>query len=238
MATVLVVGAGATLSQAHAFRAKRTREHPPLDRTFFEKASELAETDESLDLSIGVLRQELRESGMFPDPWSVPTAYSLEQFFADVYYEVASGRSSEAFDVLKALLRLYIRVLSMTTNWMAVRRDEGPLGKLIRLELEGTTANEVTVVTFNQDLALENIVARLPRLGERWCLPGLYGNAQMQIISRRGPYRFPHHRPECEHEIPFRLLKLHGWLSSLESDTDSIAADPRFCRLKRCRCFS
>jgi hypothetical protein len=131
-----------------------------------------------------------------------------------VYYGVASHRSGDAFEVYKSLLQLYIRVLAITTNWMGGKRTtEGVLGKIIRREITRAHPDQLTVITFNQDLVIESVVARIPRLGNQWCLEGLYGDVGLQHVGRRGRPHFPFHQEGCIHRSPIRLLKLHGSLN-------------------------
>jgi hypothetical protein len=219
--TVVLIGAGSSLAQAKSYRAHQSREHPPLDATFFDKSWELAQRDNDLQSFIATFRRRLDADAQFADPWDASYIGSLEQFFADVYYEVVSHRSTRAFNVLKSLLRLYMRILAATTNWMAVRPDEAVIGHIIRREMRTAGADELTLVTFNQDLVLENIVARVPRSRDRWCLESLYGDVGLSVITRRGEGRFPLHGPRCRHK-PIRLFKLHGslnwWLRTREAE--------------------
>lgn len=223
MRNVLVIGAGGPLAQASSYRPSHAREHPPLDGNFFDKAADLASRDAQVEQVVRAFRNELARQDDILDPMDPPRLQTLEQFFADVYYEVVSHRSEDAFDILKRLLRLYMRVLSTTTNWMTTRRDEAVLGQLIRREIERAAPDKPTVITFNQDLVLENIVARIPRLGNRWCLQGLYGAPDLQWISRNPPNAFPVHGPQCPHDSPIEVLKLHGSLNWFLQTRD---ADP------------
>jgi hypothetical protein len=208
---VLIVGAGGSLAQASSYRQRQTREHPPLDADFFSRVLQLSEKDSALRNRVQALRRQLGDE--FQNPLDGEPPAPLEQFFADVYYEVATHRSATAFEVFKTLLRLYLRVLARTTNWMAVRRDEGVLGKIMRSHLTAAHEDQLTVITFNQDLVLENIVARLPRTAGTWCLEGLYGDPTITPVTRKGANIFPLHQPGCQHRAPIRLLKLHGSLN-------------------------
>jgi hypothetical protein len=129
MRTVVIVGAGGSLAQASALRPSRRRLHPPLDLTFFEKANELSKSVTSVANRVRRLRRVIEASGLFFDPWAPPSP-PMEQFFADVYYEVASN-DPDAFPVFVELLHLYAVVLAHTTNWMACRNRPGLIGKLL-----------------------------------------------------------------------------------------------------------
>lgn len=154
---------------------------------------------------------------MFVDPWDSPVALSLEQFFADVYYEVALARSGISLEVFVRLLDFYARTLEGTTNWMASRgRRTGILGDLIRLELERSRPDPLVIVTFNHDLVLENEIRRLGRLAGHWCLESLYGDLGLAPAWATPRVRtFPQHEDGCDHEPSVLLLKLHGSLNWL-----------------------
>ncbi len=214
MKIVLILGAGSSLAEASSYRRARTLEHPPLDADFFDKAADLGQRRTQLRTSIRTLQARAEETDRFYDPF-IEEGTALEQYFADVYYEVASTRSPEAFAVYVALLRLYAGTLAATTNWMASSpRPTGVVGRLLRKELEEAGREKLTVITFNHDLVIENEVARLPRLGAKWCLSSLYGDPDLDLLSAPGnAERFPHHHRDCPHESPITLLKLHGSLN-------------------------
>jgi hypothetical protein len=140
----------------------------------------------------------------------------MEQFFADVYYEVASARSRPAFEVFIELLRLYAAILAETTNWMSKQSRTGALGRFLRGEIERAGTDRLTLITFNQDLVIENAIQRLYRRPGVWCLQALYGDIGAIPVSY-GPRSvipaFEHHHPGCLHLAPVRLLKLHGSLN-------------------------
>jgi hypothetical protein len=214
MHRVLVVGAGGSLAQAKGFRPVRAGvRRPPLDLDFFERVVLLAEESVRVTQALNRFRAGLRRVGSLPDPW-LPVPSSLEQFFADVYYEVATTRSADLYDVFIALLDLYARVLEETTNWMAIRPRAGPIGRLLREELHRSEDDVLVVVTFNHDLVIENEVARLPYLGDgRWCLTSLYSGIDLEPVYSAREETFPHHDEDCEDEPPLVLLKLHGSLN-------------------------
>lgn len=226
MKTVLIVGAGGSLAQAQSFRPKQSRLHPPLDLGFFAKAAVLADggTAAVARSRDRLLREIAASNGAFPDPYSSAVGPALEQYFADVYYEVASG-PKDSFPVFLALLRLYNDVLAETTNWMAIRQDTGALGRLIRTELKRANPDRLSVITFNQDLVIENVVQRLPQRYQTWCLAGLYGDLRLDPLypSSSNTPVFPHHSNSCAHTSPILLLKLHG---SLNWGTRTLKEDP------------
>lgn len=225
--TVLILGAGASLAHALSYRAKHTLYHPPLDLDFFTKAQRLAEKDPVVAGSVTNVRRLSNALGQFDDPFTVE-GMSLEQYFADVYYEVATERGSDAFGLFVELLHAYVQVLAATTNWMADKRGPGDLGRLLRLELRG--CERLTVITFNQDLVVENVALRLPRSQGKWCLESLYGDVSLSPLfapSDTVPV-FNLHDESCSDSPPFRLLKLHG---SLNWGVRSKTPEPRLATM-------
>lgn len=208
--TVLIVGAGSTLGHAQSLRPRRAKEHPPLDKTFFNCCQVLAPSHPTIARRINQLQAEIAAVGRFFDPFTRPEI-PLEQFFADVYYEVASGHAPNAFPVFVRLLRLYNRVLSITTEWMLSVSRQGVLDRIIRSELGA--CEQLTIVTFNQDLLIEAILARMRRYAGQWCLRALYGDPDFTPLLAGKRAVFSHHERDCRHRAPLTLLKLHGSLN-------------------------
>jgi hypothetical protein len=92
MGTVLLIGAGGSLAQARSYRPVQEGETPPLDGNFFSKASALAARNANTQQLVDALRA-LLDGDLFQDPWELRVPGSLEQFFADVYYDVVAHRS-------------------------------------------------------------------------------------------------------------------------------------------------
>ncbi len=214
MPTVLVVGAGGSLAQSLSLRPRwRLREQPPLDANFFERVTRLADHDAGLRQSLTTLRQTIAATqGLVRDPWSGPQI-RLEQYFADVYYEVASARSSQALPVYLELLALYVEVLCQTTNWIATHPRAGSVDRLVEREVNRNAPEETTIMTFNHDLVLEGAIVRLWPNFMGGCLNALYGDLGLTELFSTGRPTFPRHGPRCTHARPLLLLKLHGSLN-------------------------
>lgn len=205
----LVLGAGASLGQAQYFRPKQTKYHPPIDRNFFGKALRLSSSNKRIGWAVRQLKGSLQVAPGFSS--SLPmTDESLEQFFADVYYEVATSRSRSAHSVFVNLLKLYNRVLADTTNWLSAAKRPGPLDHILKAELKAPDT-ELTVVTFNQDLLVENCAVRMTR-SKKWALTSLYGQPAnfLERLTTRHKDVFPSAHAA---KPPFTLLKLHGSLN-------------------------
>ncbi len=211
MSTVLVIGAGASLGQVKALRPSREKEYPPLDYTFFDRVNAIAGDHRPIQESLILLQRRLSSTSLFLDPFQI-SPFSLEQFFADVYYEVAASRSNESFSIFVSLLRLYNRTLRATTEWIGKNRRLGPIDRILRKEIS-RSSSPLTAITFNQDLVLENVILRLPRTKGQWCLKSLYGDPPFKELNPGVTEVFPGHRSNCPHNPPVTVLKLHGSLN-------------------------
>jgi hypothetical protein len=212
MSTVVIVGAGGSLAQAVSYRPVWSTEHPPLDGNFFGKASSLRNTT-PIRTGVDNLRAAIGAVPEIYDPWDRESV-TMEQFFADVYYSVATGgASSPALSVFIDTLRLYRRVLVQTTRWMTAQtRTAGALDRLIRYERD-RASGELTVITFNHDLVLESVASRIRGAADQWCLRSLYGDVDLRNLNWRTGARYANHHAACSHSPPFELLKLHGSLN-------------------------
>lgn len=212
MRTVVLMGAGSSLAHAIDARPSRRSEHPPLDADFFPRVADLSRRNEDVELRMAALESAIRRSRMFPDPWTKPYP-SMEQFFADVYYEVA-GDSAAAFRVFVELLHLYAVVLGVTTNWMACKSRSGLLGRLLRREIQMCDGDPLTIITFNQDLLIENELATFPAKMGLLTLHDLYGGIPLSPLYGRSMSQnelFEHQAAiEGVAALPVTLLKLHG----------------------------
>jgi hypothetical protein len=96
------------------------------------------------------------------------------------------------------------------------------VGKL--LAAAGKYADDLTIITFNHDLVIENEIFRRAALASRWCLDGCYGSMSADLNQLYPPVGTPkfnlHADGDCSHARPVTLLKLHGslnWLVRINS---------------------
>ena len=197
--TILVLGAGASVSEAMHFRPKRHQEHPPLDGNFFRKV--LSNADEALVEPVAEQASAVGQSNLFRDDPPV----SLEEHLGRIYFAMRNEGSEASRTAYFDLVRLYQSELLKTTNWMIGRT--GMLKRLVQSEL--ATGARVTILTFNHDLLAENALAQLPNRQHRcWCLSHVYGIGGMEFISSNDE-AFETACPGCGGEL-IRILKLHG----------------------------
>lgn len=219
MKTVLVLGAGASLANGLKFRGRRMRDTlPPLDTTFFETVAarkvalgpalrRYVQSVLSLDVSTSTLREQ-----------------PMEQVFADVFYDFNEAQSDTVMlNAYVDLIDLYVRVLRETTNWLCEDgRTGAPIGKL--LAAAAKHSNELTIITFNHDLVIENEINRRATLGARWCVDECYGSMSNDLDALVPTSPLPvfdrHSAGLCDHSRPMKLLKLHGslnWVARINS---------------------
>jgi hypothetical protein len=197
--SVLVLGAGASVSEAKRHRPKRDRDRPPLDATFFRRVARHAHPS--------TLRAVVDHAAAIgqPDLCGTSPAVSLEEHLGRLYFALATGPSTDTRRAYYDLINLYSDELRQTTSWLDGRA--GHIRALVQTELDRD--RKVSVLTFNHDLLIENALSLLPsRWGKAWCLRHVYGFGEKEIIANNEP-RFDYEcsgRP-AEH-VP--ILKLHG----------------------------
>jgi hypothetical protein len=209
LTVALVLGAGATLANAEHFHGeRRVGQNPPLDNTFFDRVR-------TLEIQVPT---ELREYA-FGLPYLNPfvkqqEVVRAEEFFRDLFadfQEAAPG--SPTVRAFEQLVTIYTRVLRETTNWMGEdNKKGGPVGRLIAA---AAADDELTILTFNHDLVIENEIAKRARLSSRWCVDRGYGSfSQSAVIASSVTGSFRRHDSNCTDESRhIRLLKLHGSLN-------------------------
>ncbi len=146
----------------------------------------------------------------------------MEEVFGDVYYDFLEDQSDTiAVAAYIELVELYLQTLRVTTNWLAEDKRRGaPIGRLIAAS--AAVADEVTIITFNHDLVIENEIARRARLANCWCVDAGYGtiSTKLKLLSPRVSVPvFKRHGGDCSDKI--KVLKLHGslsWVHRLNSD--------------------
>ena len=89
----------------------------------------------------------------------------------------------------------------------------GPLGRVIAAA--AACSDQVDLITFNHDLAIENEIFKRARLRERWCIDGAYGpfSSGKTLLETSGFPHFPRHSPQCDHSRPILIHKMHGSLN-------------------------
>lgn len=185
---------------------------PPLDTTFFETVDA-----RGIALSAGLKSYFENYIGIEPVATTI-REFRMEEIFKDVSYDFRENVGDKAaLNAYIDLVELYLRVLRETTNWLCSdNRTGGPIGRL--LAAAAKTADDLTVVTFNHDLVIENEIARRAALRPRWCIDRGYGsissslNPLVPVGGSAKTFHF-HEQGLCDHGKPITILKLHGSLN-------------------------
>jgi len=212
MRTCIVLGAGSTLANAQYFRpSNKKATHPPLDYTFFEKIAEL---------KVPVPEDLLAYAEGLPtgSPFSaLGSGARMEDFLRDLFHDFLHERTSAdsvAVTAYRQLVAIYAGVLRETTGWMLGKSyTQGPLGKVIAAAAD--LSDQVDIVTFNHDLAIENEIFKRARLRKRWCIDEAYGpfSTGKVLLSTKSFPHFPRHTEDCDHSRPLVIRKMHGSLN-------------------------
>jgi len=215
--TVVLVGAGATLAEAES-RRPSSIERPPLDSTFF-SLCESAQYEGRHTVSQYMRRRYGID--VFGDP------VGMESVFNYLYADAISPTSSD--DTVQAywlLIRMYAEAITRTTRGLRGTSRTGVGGLLRHLWRHGTETFDI--VTFNQDLVIENALEEMvetKRYSEvPWSLRLSY---QFQFEGAwetdLGTGDFGEHAVHPSTR-PIHLLKLHGslnWMYQCRSSTDA-----------------
>ncbi len=142
----------------------------------------------------------------------------MEEFFKDLFFDFvaepnSTGRVAGAYT---SLIDIYRRVISDTTDWMIEPRRQGaPVGRLIAETVK--RSDVVTLVTFNQDLVIENEIYKRVALRPSWCLEHGYGSFSQDhnVMSTSATNLFPAHASSCDGGKRLKILKLHGSINWL-----------------------
>ncbi len=207
----IILGAGASLANGAHFRPVQDKHHPPLDYTFFSRIRRLGI---EIPLELQRYARTLPSGSPFE---SAGREERMETFFRDMFYDFLDRGDKEAM-VRRAYLQLvdiYARVIRETTNWMlADQYTGGPVGRLIAAAADA--ADDVHLITFNQDLVIENEIYRRARLRSRWCLERSYGSFSNGRSLIGSPYpMFAPHDDSCDHARGLVIHKLHGSMNWL-----------------------
>ena len=211
MKICLVFGAGASLANGLYFHGERMQhKNPPLDTTFFEKVR-------ALDIPVDADLRRYAATLPTGSPFDARTPDGrIEEFFRDLFFDFLNEGESDTPVVraYTALVGLYRRVISETTDWLCEDGRKGAwVGRLIAAGADSSDA--VSLLTFNQDLVLENEIFKRAKLRRTWCLEHAYGRfseGRAHTTSSRAK-AFPEHGKNCDAGASLKILKLHGSLN-------------------------
>ncbi len=196
---MFVVGAGASLAEAQARRAKRQNEHPPLDADFFRRKAKYRSN--ALYERVQKQAAKLGVSDLAQDAPPV----GLEDYLGRLYFNVQHNPQAASVRAYFELIDLYAWEVIETTAWMIGKK--GVMTTMLQREI--AAGNEVSIVTFNIDLLLENALERLAhsRPGAAWGLGDAYGFST-PLKAARGSDDVFEWSGDGATRIP--LYKMHG----------------------------
>ena len=142
----ILVGAGATVSDA---MNRSIKHRPPLDRGFFRAASS-AKTS-----GLAPVREYMASQyGIDPTKGEHDSLESvMATLYSDIYNpSLAQNQAGESF---RALLRVLVRRLASTTNSLEPSPQSNLYRILRKLLRGGVRPENITIITFNQDLQIE-----------------------------------------------------------------------------------
>jgi hypothetical protein len=225
MKVVLLLGAGATLSDVATSPRK---ERPPLDRHFFSEAQTTHKT------AVAQVRQYIRAT--YDRDILDPSIDRLEAVMGQIYTDVFNPLlEDDALPAFRRLLNLFTRRLAATTNSIRATNKRLVYRLITHYLSVGVKPEDLTIVTFNQDIQVEKIlqsmstVSRWQALGDKiFAFPALYAlpAQRSRVITAPGRSTDLFDRGG-EGANCVRLLKLHGslnWYSSHSSQEPSRAA--------------
>lgn len=201
MGTVLLVGAGATLAEALPGNPSRAMT-PPLDRTFFRLCSYA-----KFDGLPTVVSYMYDRYGIDP----VASNAGMEEVFNYLYADaVGPTPTEETLNSYWALIKMYARAITGTTRDLQGISRSG-VGSVLK-HLWASGERDLAVVTFNQDLVIENAieeaVARKAYADMPWSIKDCYETSFDKYWEPPSGRTFSHGGGES-----IRVLKLHGSLN-------------------------
>jgi len=207
---VIILGAGATLADGLRKPAKR---QPPLDRGFF-----------SNTISVPAYSAQLRPvvkymSEHYGANLRAPEADSLERVMAVLYTDVFGGvLRQEAFVALRTLIRTFLLRLASTTNDIAMTSRCLLYRLIVGFLNQRIAADNITVITFNQDIQAEKALDEIRRKKTRtdqsiFAFPGCYNLPRRVNLTFPSDPRAARFEPREDGATGIALLKLHGSLN-------------------------
>ena len=203
---VLILGAGATYSDSVN---KSENKRSPLDKGFFKNVNVPHPEEVS---KINAYMEEIYDINILDSGQD-----SFETVMARIYTDISNPKlGSKAFKIFKILITLFNKRLAETTNDLQNFHSQN-FNKIISHYLSlGLNPNNITIITFNQDIQIERNLFYLSKL-KKWRernifhFPGAY---QLGISPNNMIESLPESRRK-KFSLDYRktgisVLKLHG----------------------------
>lgn len=215
MKTVIIVGAGATLSEAKSRSLKKT---PPLDSGFFVVCEKLGYTELP-----GIKRYLIKNYDLDP---SVSEYDSLEKIMAVIYADINNpALQSEATATFRNLIKLFNRRIAETTNSLNISNRSNLFRILSKKLIARVPPEDISIITFNQDIQIEKTLEKLQltkkyaKLGTIFSFPNCYVIPNVTARVSRSPKKLSKFNLAANSSKGIPIYKLHGSLNWFSTHT-------------------
>ena len=215
MKTVIIVGAGATLSEAMGRSLKET---PPLDSGFFMACEKIGYTELP-----GIKRYLINNYDLDP---SVSEYDSLEKIMAVIYADINNpALQSEATVTFRNLIKLFNRRIAETTNTLNISNRSNLFRLLSKKLIAGVPPEDISIITFNQDIQIEKTLEKLQstkkyaKLGTIFSFPNCYVIPNVTDHVSRAPKKQSKFALAANSSKGIPIYKLHGSLNWFSTHT-------------------
>lgn len=216
MKTVILVGAGSTLSDAGS---KPKRDKPPLDGGFFSGCEKLGHKEFASIQSYLVTNYDI-------DPVS-PEHDSLERIMAVVYADINNPiLQKSAIEAFRNIIRLFNRRIAETTNSLKIS-NRSNLFRIVAKKLSsGVSPDDIAIITFNQDIHIEKTLEKIQNTkkyssyGNIFSFPGCYRiEGGYSRLSRPNNNKATMFNVTSNPTHGIAIYKLHGSLNWFSTHT-------------------
>ena len=209
MNITLLIGAGASIAEAN----NRSGSPPPLDKTFFKLCEK-----EKIFGRVPVKKYLSKYYGI--DPFL--NNYRMEEIFNYIYSDAFADYSPPGcLEAYWALVRMYTRAISMTTNKLNGNSRTG-VGTLIRKLLTKFRGSNISILNYNQDLLIEKALEKTYGMKKysnvEWNISKTYGINFEKLAPIKHGNKFKDIGSDS-----IKILKLHGslnWVYKVRSRED------------------
>lgn len=215
--TIIVAGAGSTLSDGFS---KPLREKPPLDAGFFNACHKLGYSEMKPIIQYLDRNYDIDPCEIIHD--------SLERVMAIIYADIDNPYlDSSAIHTFRTLIKLFNRRIAETTNDLLVTYRSNLYRIIAKCLNEGTKPQDISVITFNQDLRVERTVEKLASTqkyggnSSLFSFPHCYGLSNPLARMSTAPESVEQFIVDDEDQGGILIFKLHGSLNWFSRHTSS-----------------
>lgn len=215
MKTVILVGAGSTLSDAGS---KPKKDKPPLDGGFFAGCEKLGYKEFTNVKNYLLDNYDINPVNIEHD--------SLEKIMAVIYADINNPiLQKSAIEAFRGIIRLFNRRIAATTNSLKIN-SRSNLFRIIAKKLSNSVSPEdISIITFNQDIHIEKTLEKIQstkkysKYGELFSFPECYriDNA-ISRLSKPNPSISTFSVPKSGIQ-GMSIYKLHGSLNWFSTHT-------------------